>query len=191
MNEKVCNYNLDEEEENYYDDEFINDDEQVCNFSDGDYDDDYEADYDDESEDEIQGIDEQLVLEKSSLESILETLENADETEFREFCNSDECEILIEAGKFTKNTILSLNRNDELKKRTNKIAINIEAQKNSALWKKYVKYRKAFMSVKKEIIDKNYSKATKLANKQLKMFAKNINTKRIPTTARILDNKKK
>lgn len=169
----------------YYDDTYeddlneeVNDDDEVYNFE-------------DEDDDEFEGFDENAILEQASIELLIEYCENMSDEEFMEFCNSEECEILVEAGKFTKNTILSLNRNDELTKRTHKIALNIEARKNSALWKKYVKYRKLYLEAKGEIIRKNGSKASKLAKKQFKVFAKNVNIKRIPTAARVLDNKKK
>ena len=153
-----------------------------------DYDDSDENDDDFGAEDYY---DEEDVLEESSTEYILHLLSEMSDEEFTEFCNSSECEILVEAGKFTKNSILSLNKNDELKKRTNIIAINIEKSKNSSLYKEYIKYRKKYIDAKNKILTKNFSKASKMATKQLRTYAKNIDPKRIPVVARRLDNKKK
>lgn len=146
--------------------------------------------YYDDDEDDFSGLDESVVLEKSSIELILEAISNMNDVEFNEFVRSEEFDILVEAGKFTKNTIISLNRNDELKKRASIIAINIEKEKNSALYQKYEKAKRTMMACRKEIINKNFNKANKLAQKQLKAFTKSININKIPVVARALDNKK-
>lgn len=147
--------------------------------------------YDEDDEDDFLGLDEEAAIEQSSVELMLEAISNLNDREFREFLSSEECDILVESGKFTKNTIISLNKEDELKKRISSIAINMERQKNSALYQKYEKARRIMLQVKQEIIDKNISKASKAANKQLKMFTKSVNLDRVPLTARTLDNKKK
>ena len=147
--------------------------------------------YDDEDEDDFMGLDEEAALEEASKELILDAISKLDDTTFREFLSSEEFNILVEAGKFTKNTIISLSKEDELKKRISAIAINIERQKNSSLYQRYEKARKTMLTLKEEIINKNMSKATKAASKQLKQFAKAVNVDRIPLTARTLDNKKK
>lgn len=174
---------LDEEVEEDDDEYTINGDDIL-----GEEDFDDEDDLNESTEDEF-GIDEEEIIEESAHEVICEAIKNMSNNEIRELLESTDFDFLTEAKRFTKNTVLSLNKGDELNKRANVIAIMIEKKRNSALYKKYKKYRKGYKSLQKQILAKNGARAQKMAKKQLRVYTKNSN-KKLPILAKFLDNKK-
>lgn len=170
---------------NENDDMFDDDDEM-------DYDSEFEPeddddDYDDYNEDsEFSVCDGEALINESTAEYFMQLLESMNADDRDEIIYSEDYKAFVEAGKLPKNNVIVLNNDSELKKRATIIAINMEKQKQSGLYKEYIKAKRKFEESRKQILDKNLNKAMRIANKQLRTFLKGSNPNN--KIARVLDN---
>lgn len=97
----------------------------------------------------------------------MELLENAD--------------VLMEANKISRKTIIKLNKNDDLTRRTGMAALQLAKDNNDALWKKLVKNRIMERKLLAAIKKKYANKASIAAKKGQKMYVSGQGTKALPT----------
>ena len=89
-----------------------------------------------------------------------------------EAINSPEMEALLERGKFKKNTLVRLNRNDDLERRIGMAAIQMAKEHNDPLYEKLKKNRIKERELLNAIDKKYYRQATKAAKAAQVSFIK-------------------
>lgn len=97
----------------------------------------------------------------------MELLENAD--------------VLMEANKISRKTLVRLNKNDDLTRRTGMAALQLAKDNNDPLWKKLVKNRIMERKLLAAIKKKYANKAQVAARKGQKMYVSGQGTKPINT----------
>ena len=108
---------------------------------------------------------------------IAELAENLSEDDFNAFLESAECQALLEAGKFSKKTIVRMSKADDLERRTSMAALNLAKQADNAAWKEYVKAMKKAHAAKAKMLQQFGSKGARIAKKAQKEFQKIPNMK--------------
>lgn len=103
---------------------------------------------------------------------IAELAEVLNEEEFNAYLKSEECEALMEAGKFSKKTIIRMSKADDLERRTSMAAMNLAKQSDNASWKEYQKAMKKAKEAKAKMLKQFGSKGSKIAKKAQQEFSK-------------------
>jgi hypothetical protein len=114
-------------------------------------------------------------VEEKVLQSIVmaEITAGLNEEEMGAFLESEEYAVLAEANRFKKNTLIRLNKSDDLERRTSMAALALAKESNSTAYKQYEKYMKLAKKAKKQILLKYDSKGERIAKKAQQVFIKN------------------
>lgn len=102
-------------------------------------------------------------------------LSHSDE-EINKFCESAECEVLIEKQVLNKSAATRMSKEGDLKRRIKLCSYLIAKSNNDPLWAKLVKYQKLKKQYSQKIYDKYYAKAVKLAKVSQKEYIKKART---------------
>lgn len=94
---------------------------------------------------------------------LYDTVSRMDDESRREFIQSEACSVLVEAGKFKKNTIVRLNKTDDLSRRTTMAAIQLAKENNDPLYEKLALNRVKERELLGKINSKYEHKASRLA----------------------------
>lgn len=120
-------------------------------------------------------IDEQTLVDATCEAALYEDLQMMTEEQRSMFLNSDEYKALQEAGLTSaigKNTIVKLNKTDDLERRIGQASLNIAREKNDALWIKLMKNRRQEKKLLHAIKKKYSSPAERVAKKAQKQYVK-------------------
>lgn len=120
-------------------------------------------------------IDEQTLVDATCEAALYEDLQMMTEEQRNMFLNSDEYHALQEAGLTSaigKNTIVKLNKTDDLERRIGQASLNIAREKNDALWIKLMKNRRQEKKLLHAIKKKYGSPAERVAKKAQKQYVK-------------------
>lgn len=90
-----------------------------------------------------------------------------------EFAHSPECEALITEGKISRKTIMKLNKNDDLSRRTKIAAYQLAKEHNDPLWTKLVKNRVKERELISAIMAKYGGRGEQVAKKSQRSFLSN------------------
>lgn len=101
------------------------------------------------------------------------------DAEKRELLES--ADVLMEANKISRKTLVRLNKNDDLTRRTGMAALQLAKDNNDALWKKLVKNRIVERKLLAAIKKKYANKAQVAARKGQKMYVSGQGTKPVST----------
>ena len=101
------------------------------------------------------------------------------DAEKRELLES--ADILMEANKISRKTLVRLNKNDDLTRRTGMAALQLAKDNNDPLWKKLVKNRIVERKLLAAIKKKYANKAQIAARKGQKMYVSGQGTKPVST----------
>lgn len=114
-------------------------------------------------------------IERHTLESALEAFSYFDggDEALREFCVSEEAQILVEAKKMPKRTFVRLAKNDDLKRREHMAAIIIAREKKDSLFTKYALARLKCKQLRKQIFQKYGSKSKVIAKRSQQIHIRN------------------
>lgn len=88
----------------------------------------------------------------------------------REFASSEECQALITEGKLNRKTIMKLNKNDDLSRRSKIAAYQLAKEHNDPLWTKLVQNRIKERKLIDAIVAKYGSRAEMVAKKSQRNF---------------------
>lgn len=121
--------------------------------------------------DEDFGIDMEELVEAFLIDDLMHNY--GDET-IREFCAEGGVgEALLEIGVLkNKNTVIRMNKESDLKRRTVVAAIMMAKAKNDPMYSKLVKYKALYKQSRNKIVAKYSSKASKAAIKGQKEYMK-------------------
>lgn len=92
----------------------------------------------------------------------------------QEFIQSEACTALVEAGKFKRNTIVRLNKTDDLSRRTTMAAMQLAKENNDPLYEKLALNRVKERELLDKINAKYDHKATRLAKQGQNEFIKKL-----------------
>lgn len=92
----------------------------------------------------------------------------------QEFIQSEACTALVEAGKFKRNTIVRLNKTDDLSRRTTMAAMQLAKENNDPLYEKLALNRVKERELLDQINAKYEQKATRLAKMGQNEFIKKL-----------------
>ena len=93
----------------------------------------------------------------------------------------ENADVLMEAKKISRKTIVRLNKNDDLTRRTGMAALQLAKDNNDTLWKKLVKNRIMERKLLAAIKKKYANKAQVAARKGQKMYVSGQGTKPVAT----------
>lgn len=93
----------------------------------------------------------------------------------------EQADVLLESKKISRRTIVKLNKNDDLTRRTGMAALQLAKDNNDSLWKKLVKNRIQERKLLAAIKKKYGSKAQIAARQGQRMYVSGQNTKPIAT----------
>ena len=93
----------------------------------------------------------------------------------------EQADVLLEAKKISRRTIVKLNKNDDLTRRTGMAALQLAKDNNDSLWKKLVKNRIQERKLLAAIKKKYGSRAQIAARQGQRMYVSGQNTKPIAT----------
>ena len=93
----------------------------------------------------------------------------------------EQADVLMEANKISRRTIVKLNKNDDLTRRTGMAALQLAKNNNDSLWKKLVKNRIQERKLLAAIKKKYSSKAQIAARQGQRMYVSGQNVKRVNT----------
>jgi hypothetical protein len=102
-------------------------------------------------------------MQAAALESL--TYFDGGEEAIREFCQSDEAQVLVEARKMSKRTFVRLGKNDDLTRRKNMACLIIAREKKDPLFNKLALNRVKERQLRKAIFKKYGNMATRIAKK--------------------------
>lgn len=108
-------------------------------------------------------------------------IHNSNSEQIKEFCESQEAQILVEKQVLNKPTLHRLSKEDDLRRRIKLIAYKLAKEKNDPLWAKLVKYQKLKKQTAQAILDKYGTKAEKMAKIAQKEYIKKA--KKVKATA--------
>lgn len=93
----------------------------------------------------------------------------------------EQADVLLEAKKISRKTIVRLNKNDDITRRTGMAALQLAKDNNDTLWKKLVKNRIQERKLLAAIKKKYANKAQVIARKGQRMYVSGQGTKPIST----------
>jgi hypothetical protein len=93
----------------------------------------------------------------------------------------EQADVLMEAKKISRKTIVRLNKNDDLTRRTGMAALQLAKDNNDTLWKKLVKNRIQERKLLAAIKKKYASKAQVAARKGQRMYVSGQGAKAVST----------
>lgn len=93
--------------------------------------------------------------------------------DIKNFCESEEAQILIEKQVLTKPTLVRMSKEGDYKRRLKLICYTLAKQAGDEKWKKLVKFQKLKKQYSKEIFDKYSTKAARIAKASQKNYIKN------------------
>lgn len=93
----------------------------------------------------------------------------------------EQADVIMETKKISNKTIVRLNKNDDLTRRTGMAALQLAKDNNDSLWKKLVKNRITERKILAAIKKKYASKAQIAARQGQRMYVSNQGSKSIPT----------
>lgn len=93
----------------------------------------------------------------------------------------EQADVLMEANKISRRTIVKLNKNDDLTRRTGMAALQLAKNNNDSLWKKLVKNRIQERKLLAAIKKKYSSKAQIAARQGQRMYVSGQNVKKVNT----------
>lgn len=135
-------------------------------------------------------IDEAAALHEYLYNQMLtEDLSELSESEQRAFLESEDYQLLCEAKKFKKKTIVALNKNDDLSRRTAQAAIVIAGEKGDPLFDKLAENRKKEKLLLKTIKNKYKTQAVKAAKEAQRDYVKDANKAKMMTVKDISNRK--
>lgn len=92
--------------------------------------------------------------------------------QIKEFCESEEAKVLVEANVLRKPTMMRLSKADDEKRRTKIAAYELAREANDPLWTKLVKHQKMKKMYAEKILNKYGTKAEKVAKTTQKKYIK-------------------
>lgn len=125
--------------------------------------------------DEELNISEQELVDATCEAALYEDLQMMTEEQRAMFLNSDEYKALQEAGLTSaigKNTIVKLNKTDDLERRIGQASLNIAREKNDPLWIKLMKNRRQEKKLLHAIKKKYSNPAGRVAKKAQQQYVK-------------------
>lgn len=124
-----------------------------------------------------EGMDMSLENPNELLEAyIFEELNKLSDEDKKLFCASEEAKVMEEKGLISRKTIVRLNKNDDLSRRTKMAAFQAAKEKGDPLWDKLVKNRKK----ERELIAAISKKYANVAARNAKMGQRDFLKKKIP-----------
>lgn len=105
------------------------------------------------------------------------------------FIASEEYQMICETKRFKKKTIVKLNKNDDLSRRTAQAAIVIAGEKGDPLFDKLALNRKKEKELLKAIKNKYKTQATKAAKESQRDYVKDVNKSKMMTVNDINNRK--
>lgn len=140
--------------------------------------------------DEDQAMGEELTIEEAAHvneylfnQMLEEDLSTLTEDQQRAFLESEEYDLICETKHFKKKTIVKLNKNDDLSRRTSQAAIVIAGEKNDPLFKKLTLNRMQEKKLLKAIKMKYKTQAIKAAKESQRDYVKDVNKSKMMTVA--------
>lgn len=140
--------------------------------------------------DEDQAMGEELTIEEAAHvneylfnQMLEEDLSTLTEEQQRAFLESEEYDLICETKHFKKKTIVKLNKNDDLSRRTSQAAIVIAGEKNDPLFKKLALNRMQEKKLLKAIKMKYKTQAIKAAKESQRDYVKDVNKSKMMTVA--------
>lgn len=105
----------------------------------------------------------EMNIQAAALEAV--TYFDGGEQYIKEFCQSDEAQVLVEARKMSKKTFVRLGKNDDLTRRTNMACLIIAREKKDPLFNKLALNRIKERQLRQAIFKKYGNLATRIAKK--------------------------
>lgn len=99
-------------------------------------------------------------------------INNSSTQEIKEFCESQQAQILVEKQVLNKPTLHRLSKEDDLKRRIKLICYRLAKEAGDPLWTKLVKYQKLKKSTAQAILNKYGTKAERIAKVAQKEYIK-------------------
>jgi len=137
-----------------------------------------------------QAMGEELTIEEAAHvaeylfnQQLEEDLSTLTEEQQKAILESEEYELLCETKHFKKKTIVKLNKNDDLSRRTSQAAIVIAGEKNDPLFKKLALNRMQEKKLLKAIKMKYKTQAIKAAKESQRDYVKDVNKSKMMTVA--------
>ena len=105
------------------------------------------------SNDVIERIDEDFMNEDNSIIEafIVDDVLKMDSDSIKEWCESDEANVLVEAQVLRKPTMMRLSKQDDEKRRAKIVAYNMAKEANDPLYRKMIKYRQLWKQTSNKI----------------------------------------
>ena len=127
------------------------------------------------SNDVIERIDEDFMNEDNSIIEafIVDDVLKMDSDSIKEWCESDEANVLVEAQVLRKPTMMRLSKQDDEKRRAKIVAYNMAKEANDPLYRKMIKYRQLWKQTSNKIMEKYGNKADRVAKKKQQEYIRN------------------
>lgn len=103
---------------------------------------------------------------------LIDDLMHGSTEDLQKFCESAECQILIEKQVLNKPTVHRLSKEDDLKRRVKIICYTLAKEANDPMWTKLVKFQKLKKQFSQKIFDKYNKKAVRIAKAAQKEYIK-------------------
>ena len=127
------------------------------------------------SNDVIERIDEDFMNEDNSIIEafIVDDVLKMDSDSIKEWCESDEANVLVEAQVLRKPTMMRLSKQDDERRRAKIVAYNMAKEANDPLYRKMIKYRQLWKQTSNKIMEKYGNKADRVAKKKQQEYIRN------------------
>ena len=112
--------------------------------------------------DESFGPDDKEALSLVITSAIMESMQPE---EFNAFCESAECEVLVEKGLIHRKTLIRLSKQDDLDRRRTMAAMQLAKNAKAPSWKKYKKFIKLAKAEKRKMVELFGSRGERVAKK--------------------------
>ena len=103
---------------------------------------------------------------------LIDDLLHGSTEDLQKFCESAECEILMEKQVLNKSTVHRLSKEDDLKRRVKIICYTLAKEANDPMWTKLVKFQKLKKQYSQKIFEKYNKKALRIAKAAQKEYIK-------------------
>ena len=123
-------------------------------------------------------------IQTAALESL--TYFDGGDQAIKEFCQSEEAQVLVESRKMSKKTFVRLGKNDDLQRRKNLSCLMLAKEHKDPLWSKWSIARIRERKLRNQIYQKYDNKATIVARKSQQQHIKN--SRNLPALPKITLN---